>query len=184
MDNIGAFYFSELSRSIRTDAHRRRSSIELILPSSLAYFFKGQPDRSSIARVERAHSFVRVPRAGGRPGRPSHPSETARCASIEDHQAPSPSLLQTSTKGSGQGCPLLRALSDHSFIVGALRVRRMMWLLSLPSKLTHFTLPGRAPVLVYVRPSNEALLRARVPGAQDQHGCPSPSHLSLRNMVR
>jgi len=28
-------------------------------------------------------------------------------------------------------------------------------------------------MLVYVRPSNEALLRARVPGAQDQHGCPS-----------
>jgi hypothetical protein len=28
-------------------------------------------------------------------------------------------------------------------------------------------------MLVYVRPSNEALLRARVPGAQDQCGCPS-----------
>jgi hypothetical protein len=28
-------------------------------------------------------------------------------------------------------------------------------------------------MLVDVRPSNEALLRARVPGAQDQHGCPS-----------
>ena len=27
-------------------------------------------------------------------------------------------------------------------------------------------------MLVYVRPSNEALLRARVPGAQDQRGCP------------
>jgi hypothetical protein len=32
---------------------------------------------------------------------------------------------------------------------------------------------GRALMLVEVRPSNEALLRARVPGAQDQHGCPS-----------
>jgi len=32
-------------------------------------------------------------------------------------------------------------------------------------------------MLVYVRPSNEALLRARVPGAQDQRGC--PSHLLL-----
>ena len=32
-------------------------------------------------------------------------------------------------------------------------------------------------MLVYVRPSNEALLRARVPGAQDQRGCPSnPFH--------
>jgi len=28
-------------------------------------------------------------------------------------------------------------------------------------------------MLVYVRPSNEALLGARVPGAQDQRGCPS-----------
>ena len=28
-------------------------------------------------------------------------------------------------------------------------------------------------MLGYVRPSNEALLRARVPGAQDQRGCPS-----------
>jgi len=28
-------------------------------------------------------------------------------------------------------------------------------------------------MLVYVRPSNEALLRARVPGAQGQRGCPS-----------
>ena len=28
-------------------------------------------------------------------------------------------------------------------------------------------------MLVYVRPSNEALLRARAPGAQDQRGCPS-----------
>ena len=27
-------------------------------------------------------------------------------------------------KGSGQGCPLLRASSDHRFIVGALRARR------------------------------------------------------------
>ena len=32
-------------------------------------------------------------------------------------------------------------------------------------------------MLGYVRPSNEALLRARVPGAQDQRGCPSnPFH--------
>jgi hypothetical protein len=32
-------------------------------------------------------------------------------------------------------------------------------------------------MLVYVRPSNEALLRARVPGAQGQRGCPSsPFH--------
>ena len=45
--------------------------------------------------------------------------------------------------------------------------------LNNPSKLACFPSLGRAPMLVYVRPSNEALLRARVPGAQDQHGCPS-----------
>jgi hypothetical protein len=34
-------------------------------------------------------------------------------------------------------------------------------------------------MLGYVRPSNEALLRARVPGVQDQRGCPSnPFHRS------
>ena len=49
--------------------------------------------------------------------------------------------------------------------------------LSHPSKLTCFTFFGRAPMLVYVRPSNEALLRARVPGAQDQRAWPStPFH--------
>ena len=48
-----------------------------------------------------------------------------------------------------------------------------------PSKLAYLSSPGRAPMLVYVRQSNEALLRARVPGAQDQRGCPShPSHPS------
>ena len=46
-----------------------------------------------------------------------------------------------------------------------------------PSKLARFPSPGGAPMLVYVRPSNEALLRSRVPGAQDQRGCPSnPFH--------
>ena len=34
-------------------------------------------------------------------------------------------------------------------------------------------------MLVYVRPSNEALLRARVSGAQDQHGCPLPVLFSI-----
>jgi hypothetical protein len=34
--------------------------------------------------------IVRVPRAGGRPGYPSHPSEAARCASTEDRSAPIP----------------------------------------------------------------------------------------------
>ena len=34
-------------------------------------------------------------------------------------------------------------------------------------------------MLVYVRPSNEALPRARVPGAQDQRGCQSHLHLII-----
>ena len=42
-----------------------------------------------------------------------------------------------------------------------------------PSMLARVPSLGGAPMLVYVRPSNEALLRARVPGAQDQRGCPS-----------
>src|SRR5713101_328360 len=63
--------------------------------------------------------------------------------------------------------PHRRASSDHEY--------------NGPSKLARFTLPGKAPVLVYVRPSNVALLRARVPGAQDQRGCPSnpPYHSVL-----
>ena len=60
-----------------------------------------------------------------------------------------------------------RALHEH---------RRPSSLLSLiPSKLAWLSSLGRAPMLVYVRPSNEALPRARVPGAQDQRGCPSHS---------
>ena len=43
---------------------------------------------------------------------------------------------------------------------------------ALSADLVCFSSPRRAPMLVYVRPSNEALLRARVPGAQDQCGCP------------
>jgi hypothetical protein len=35
-------------------------------------------------------------------------------------------------------------------------------------------------MLVYVRPSNEALLSARVPGAQDQHGYPLPILFTVR----
>jgi hypothetical protein len=103
-------------------------------------------------------------------------------------------------KGSVRRCPLLRASNEHIPIVRVLRARRAPgrslppllpsslvisqgWGLidlllrasndiNAPSKLACFSL-GRAPTLVYVRPSNEALLRARVPGAQDQCGCPS-----------
>jgi hypothetical protein len=39
-----------------------------------------------------------------------------------------------------------------------------------PSKLARFTLPGMAPVLVPLRPSNEALLRAHVPGHKTNVG--------------
>src|SRR4029079_16807486 len=41
------------------------------------------------------------------------------------------------------------------------------------SNRTCFSSFGRARMLVSVRPSNEGLLRARVPGARDQRGCPS-----------
>jgi len=58
----------------------------------------------------------------------------------EDDQAASPLLPQPPTKGSGQGCPLLRASSDHRFIVGALRARRPPGH-SSPSPPSLFTLP-------------------------------------------
>ena len=45
------------------------------------------------------------------------PSEAARCTSTGEQQPPSPSLLQPSTKGSGRGCPRLRASNEHTFIV-------------------------------------------------------------------
>jgi len=39
-------------------------------------------------------------------------------------------------------------------------------------------------MLVNVRPSNEALLRARVPGAQDQRGCPSHPFYRARSVSK
>jgi hypothetical protein len=36
------------------------------------------------------------------------------------------------SSGESPDCPLLRASSDHRFIVGALRARRMVWRLPLP----------------------------------------------------
>ena len=115
MENIGTFYFSGLSQSIRTCAHRA-TIIPLNDPSKLARFtFLGMAPVLVPLRPSSEHILiVRAPGARDQHG----------C-----HSTP--------------------------FIVGALRARRMIWLLSLPSKLTHFTLPGGAPVLVYVRPSNE-----------------------------
>ena len=52
-------------------------------------------------------------------------------------------------------------------MVHYLRASSDLILFNDPSKLACFPSLGRAPMLVYVRPSNEALLRARVPGAQD-----------------
>jgi hypothetical protein len=47
-----------------------------------------------------------------------------------------------------------------------------------PSKLACVPSLGRAPMLVPLRPSNEHILIVRVPGAQDQCGCPSNPFLS------
>jgi len=49
------------------------------------------------------------------------PTGTPRRAIRPGEGLPTP---YTSLKGSGRGCPLLRASSDHRFIVGALRARR------------------------------------------------------------
>jgi hypothetical protein len=67
--------------------------------------------------------------------------------------------------------PLLRALNEHFSI-------RL-----LPSLLVSHS-PGMAPVLVPLRPSSEALLRARAPGAGDQRGCRSTPLLFHRHHHR
>ena len=55
-------------------------------------------------------------------------------------------ISYTFLQGSGRGCPLLRASSDHCFTVGALRAR---WApgrsLPHPSKLACFTSLGMHP---------------------------------------
>jgi len=75
--------------------------------------------------------IVRIPRAGGRLGYPSHPFEAARCASTEDHQASSPSLFREHRTNVGVpsnhfpppflsgslDAPPLRTSRKHSFIM-------------------------------------------------------------------
>ena len=58
-------------------------------------------------------------------------------------------LLQVASEEAWFGSHL-RMLNDHHPLYDA------------PSKLARFPALGRAPVLVHVRPANEALLRARV----------------------
>ena len=49
-----------------------------------------------------------------------------------------------------------------------------------PSKLACYSSQEGHPLLVLLRLSSEALLRARAPEARDQHGCPSPApHVSI-----
>ena len=55
MENIGTFYFSELSQSIRTYVHRRASN-HLADPSSLVSLQEGAAELSFTARIEGAHS--------------------------------------------------------------------------------------------------------------------------------
>ena len=53
-----------------------------------------------------------------------HPSEAARCASTDDHQAPSPPLFREHRTNVG--------ILPARFIVRVLRSRRMVWLLPAP----------------------------------------------------
>jgi hypothetical protein len=79
------------------------------------------------AAVERGPSQgARVPGAQDQQGCPSIPLS---CAWREqrrptDHPSNPFHPPHCAPKGSGLGCPLLRASSDHCFIVGALRARR------------------------------------------------------------
>jgi hypothetical protein len=101
-------------------------SLERPFPHHSAPFsLKGVAETALTARIERAQ-FHRA-RSASKKGTwplPPHPSEAARCASTEDHQAPSPPPIHTSTEGSGRGCPLLRASNEHILIVRVLRARR------------------------------------------------------------
>ena len=135
------------------------------------------------------------------------PSETARCTSTGNHQAPSPSLLQPSTKGSGRGCPSLRASDEHILIVRVLRARRAPgrpyplppsspvfsqgWgLIDVPLRATFspaHPLARRDVPVAQARVFCDRALREHrrssgsipspVPGAQDQRGCPSSSFI-------
>jgi hypothetical protein len=78
--------------------------------------------------------------------------------------------------------PRMRASNEHILIVRIPRAERAPG--RFPSKPARFTFPGTAPVLALLRPSSEALLRARAPGAKDHTGTVPLSPLSLPNMVR
>ena len=61
----------------------RPSPIKIFAPTSLVI-----SQGWGLMRASNEHILiVRVPRAGGRRGYPSHPLYTARCENTEDHQA-------------------------------------------------------------------------------------------------
>ncbi len=113
-----------------------------------------------VCLVDRTGNSPRRTRQTRKTGQPDRRARS-RCASTEDLQPPSPLLRMSSQSPiSFQGEPGRFSIA---------RVER--YKCSFQARL--FLSLGRAPMLVEVRPSNEALLRARVPGAQDQRGCPS-----------
>jgi hypothetical protein len=68
--------------------------------------------------------------------------------------------------------PSLRASSDHSYIVGALRTETMPAVSPLPFPACSLFSSGMAPVLVPLRLSSEHILIVRVPRAGGRPGCP------------
>ena len=60
----------------------------------LILYFKGSLVDPRLRASNEHILIVRVPRAGGRPGCPSHPSQAARSASTGDQQPPFPPLLR------------------------------------------------------------------------------------------
>ena len=77
-------------------------------------------------------------------------------------------------------CPLLRASDEHCFTVRVLRAKRapatfsssFSYFFPAPTEGGQASLAGH-PCLPQLRPSNEALPGARVPGAREQRGCPA-----------
>jgi hypothetical protein len=101
----------------------------------------------------------------------------ARSASKKDGlAAPYPTLLRLRVARAQKIIRLHPLLCSKNLLRGVAKAalycanRATTIHLIAPSKLARFTFPGTALVLFLLRPSSEALPRARAPGAQDQRG--------------
>ena len=119
---------------------------------SIPYFiFKGGLVDPRLRASNEHILIVRVPRAGGRPGYPSHPSEAARCASTGNRPAPYFFLN-----------PFIQKLREWPRLLFTARIER--YTCSLQARL--FSLWGWGLIDLPLRASNEGSPRPRVARAQ------------------